>query len=342
MISGIGLLSVLPDELVETILTSLHPLDVAAFARTCRRARMFVYEPRGDYLWRTLFLAYPFDDPRRTVAHATLGGKESPPVDWETLLKRRVKAEHSYVGKSSEHALKLEVMETLVDVLDNSELWERLSVTYNTSANLVWLAKLYPTHIKALCETWPVVDYMTLQEHPQNFHKLLSAFGGGYCRRDRPTATPSLSRDIARCRVYDTSNYNESNLYGPFLPCNNENQWSKPNPDWILVDAIISVVVEAGSDATRVPEDAPWDSWDTSTPTGLTGFTPYGSWFGIVTLGTPGAICTSSSVDTDWAGVEGYWKRLVPFMDAEYVSITTMVAFYAFIDNFSGKFSVGF
>lgn len=92
-----------PSELTEHILTFCHPRDVARVAQTCKQFRSLVYDAPDQYLWRELFLLYPFDDLRKSVAppppapvtmkaHVS-DGLADLAVHWRAELQRRVHAE---------------------------------------------------------------------------------------------------------------------------------------------------------------------------------------------------------------------------------------------------------
>ena len=79
----------IPAEITEHALTFLHPLDIAQFSQTCHLASTMVYGSSDQYLWRQLFLAHPFDDPRKYID----GRNASVPCNWLKVLQSRVRAE---------------------------------------------------------------------------------------------------------------------------------------------------------------------------------------------------------------------------------------------------------
>nr|VWP02542.1 Putative transcriptional repressor [Ganoderma boninense] len=104
----------LPVEVVERILTTSDPRDVARFAQTCRYAHKLVYEPDDQFLWRELYLGHPFDDLRKAVhvpkgqrtvfTNAEIEGAQMPQdsasstvdesqLQWRSELQRRIQAE---------------------------------------------------------------------------------------------------------------------------------------------------------------------------------------------------------------------------------------------------------
>jgi len=94
-------------------------------------------------------------------------------------------------------------------------------------------------------------------------------------------------RDIrtrSRCLVYDLRNYHVANLWGPYLD-------GKVN--WTHMDSIINVIT---SNLREQPSE-----YIPRPPTGIKAIRPYSA---------PGDYTGS-----DWAGVEGTWRRYVCFMD---------------------------
>lgn len=79
----------IPEEIAEQTLVLCHPRDVASFAQTCRAAWSFVNDTKDQYLWRQLFLLFPFDDPRTTCR----GPRLDIQFNWKTELQHRLRAE---------------------------------------------------------------------------------------------------------------------------------------------------------------------------------------------------------------------------------------------------------
>ncbi|KAE9395927.1 hypothetical protein BT96DRAFT_1042571 [Gymnopus androsaceus JB14] len=101
----------------------------------------------------------------------------------------------------------------------------------------------------------------------------------------------SARRIQSRCFVYDIRNYKPINQWGPFLDDGSVN--------WLHIEHLANVVL------INLRELPPL--WATTIPPlGLENTRAYSA---------PGPHC-----DTDWAGVEGTWRRYVCFMDYRYVS----------------------
>ena len=87
------MISIVPPELAERTLALCHFRDIATFAWTSRRAYALVYRLSDQYLWRILFLCFPFDDPRLSVCTCTTPPAHPKAVDWRAKLQRRLQAE---------------------------------------------------------------------------------------------------------------------------------------------------------------------------------------------------------------------------------------------------------
>src|SRR6267154_1010881 len=124
----------IPSEITEQALTLCHPRDVASFSQTCRKAYRLVYGSPDQYLWRQLFLQFPFDDPRQ-MQFAFL---EDSQVNWRDELHRRMEAQLSACRKNSTLEDLLKAIETFVSAVRSvapvTRGHERVS-----SPNLLWV-----------------------------------------------------------------------------------------------------------------------------------------------------------------------------------------------------------
>jgi hypothetical protein len=98
-----------------------------------------------------------------------------------------------------------------------------------------------------------------------------------------------LIRTRSRCQVYDLRNYHQDNDWGPFNVTAGE-------VDWTHIESIINVVSMNLSDR---PSHWP----DTRPRYGLEATRAYSA---------PG---TTALATSDWAGIEGHWRRYVCFLD---------------------------
>ena len=84
-------LVLLPPEIIEQVLLLLDPLDVAIVSQTCKTFYNLIYRTRDNHLWRALYLAQPFDDPRRSVT-PRLAPIPPERIDWKGSLQAFVRA----------------------------------------------------------------------------------------------------------------------------------------------------------------------------------------------------------------------------------------------------------
>ncbi|KAG1769605.1 hypothetical protein EDD22DRAFT_868420 [Suillus occidentalis] len=272
----------IPSEVIEHALTLCHPRDVASFSQTCREARRIVYGNLDQYLWRQLFLLFPFDDPRQTPSLFQENGQ----FNWRKELHRRMEAQLIACRTSSTLEDLLTAIESFVSVVRSAApvTWgyERVS-----SPNLLWV-------VEVLQSTNMLRSPLLLsQEGNQSLARLrayLALTLDEYDDDDIEGKERLKSiRTRSRCQVYDLRNYHQDNNWGPFNVTRGE-------VDWTHVESIINVVSMNLSDR---PHDWP----DTRPRYGLEATRAYSA---------PG---TAALATGDWAGIEGHWRRYVCFMD---------------------------
>lgn len=275
----------IPSEVIEHALTLCHPRDVASFSQTCREARRLVYGNLDQYLWRQLFLLFPFDDPRQTPSLFQEDGQ----FNWRKELHRRMEAQLIASRTSSTLEDLLMAIESFISVVRSAApvTWgyERVS-----SPNLLWV-------VEVLQSTNMLRSPLLLsQEGNQSLARLrayLALTLDEYDDDDVEGKERLKSiRTRSRCQVYDLRNYHQDNDWGPFNVTRGE-------VDWTHVESIINVVSMNLSDR---PHDWP----DTRPRYGLEATRAYSA---------PG---TAASATGDWAGIEGHWRRYVCFMDYRY------------------------
>jgi len=318
------MISTVPPELAERTLALCHFRDVAAFAQTCRRAYALVYRSADQYLWRTLFLSFPFDDPRLAVANGDgpPGGGlqlQSPhlmnnknknknknnKVDWRTKLQRRVRAE----GIARRDGDRREVVGVLLECIREAAAPRGTCTTTArgrpSSHNLSWVTK-----VLTLDESPWIERYLRLErlESPSLMHDLFSDIeklrahlalsldrGAG---AEAPEKLRVLRR-VSRAHVYDLRNYARDAHWGPFTDAGEHVNWSH-------VNAIVTVITMNLRDfGVHWPKDFKPQAM----VQGLEACRPYSA---------PGSLKRSPH---DWAGVEGQWMRIVCFCDYRYVSM---------------------
>lgn len=315
----------IPQELIERSLTFCHPNDVAAFARTCKTAHPLVYGTTDQYLWRSLFLGYPFDNPRRAVTHVRA---RAGTFDWRGELQRRVAAER-WLSSGSD-ILEDEAIRAFCDVLDQThpgdspQAWDELGVQ-SESHNLQWLARVLKVD-----ERQNAHDVLSRTEQRQDTR--IGQLGGrlrAYLALSRDGLAPwmddmraplepyaierlKLIRRQSRTDVYSLTKYNVQNSYGPFLPYVPEKKEYPVN--WWQVDAIVNVVALNVRDCCRQMFANPTNTVTDSTaptrpPMGLDATRAYTA---------PKSL---EEPEGDWAGVTGKWRRFVCFMDYRQVTM---------------------
>jgi hypothetical protein len=289
------MLSTVPPELTERTLSLCHPRDVAAFAQTCRRAYILVYQSSDQYLWRTLFLSYPFDDPRLTTGSSSSSSSHSK-VDWREKLQRRVRAEQiaRHDGDRRE----------FVDVLLECIREAAPCAPRESSHNISWATTVLAIEVSPWIEQFlrlglfepPSLEHLTLDAENLRAHLALS-LDHGAC----PDALEKLKilRRMSRAYVYDLRNYTGEAHWGPFTSaCDCVN--------WRHINAIVTVITMNLRDfGVHWPNE----------------FRPQGTILGLEACRAYSAPGTLKRSSLDWAGVEGYWMRIVCFCDYRYASV---------------------
>jgi hypothetical protein len=324
------MISTVPPELAERTLALCHFRDVAAFAQTCRRAYVLVYRSADQYLWRTLFLRFPFDDPRLAVGSGdSAGGRtglhSAPPphlpnenenenektkdgkVDWRAKLQRRVQAERI----ARHDGDRREVVSVMLECIREAAAPRATCTTSargrpsSPSHNLSWVTK-----VLTLEESPWIGRFLRLEqlESPSPRHGLSSdveklrahlalsldpGAGAGAPEKLR------VLRRTSRAQVYDLRNYAREGHWGPFTDAGEHVNWSHAN-------AIVTVITMNLRDfGVHWPKEFKPQGM----VQGLEACRPYSA---------PGSLKRSPH---DWAGVEGQWMRIVCFCDYRYVSM---------------------
>ncbi|KAI0076228.1 hypothetical protein K474DRAFT_1279125 [Panus rudis PR-1116 ss-1] len=265
-----------PVEIAEEILAYCHPRDVARVSQTCRQFHSIVYE--GDrYLWRALFLSYPFDDPRQFSSSPSNASKvdQADDYDWMGEVQRRVYAEIVVLSGRKGRDL-TPILRTL------------LSGAALQSYNITWLEKI-------LKDTDILRDESTNSEELSLRHQLRSYISLSYDTKRSPFL--KQLRLQSRCCVYDLRNYNAANLWGPYTIVEGEIR-----PNWKHVESIINVVTLNMRELDDIPAGFMLFRGKFRKPS-LERTRAYSA---------PG---TRNRKPHDWAGVEGTWRRIVAFMD---------------------------
>ncbi|THH07094.1 hypothetical protein EW145_g3628 [Phellinidium pouzarii] len=280
------MLSDLPLEIVEQILSWSTLVAIARFAQTCRVYHSLIYEARDQHLWRTLFLAdlgvFRVDDPRK--CRTPLGEPLVPPgvdFDWRSGLQRRVLAETIIAKPASCNADELNVvLATLVGMALNTPPATAAYTSSEISLNLVWLAA--QSGLGAFLEYWHARRHTLTPEQRQRLAHLHTLFG---------LTTSDFSpahRVESRAYVYDMCKYRAENEWGPFRLDGSVN-WEH----LLAVQHVMAMYI------VMPPKDL---------VNFTTGFLPY------CQTELPGKQTSSVRYD-DWAGVEGTYTCSFCFID---------------------------
>ena len=279
------MISIVPPELTERILSLCHPKDVASFSRTCRRAYTLVYRSSDQYLWRTLFLDYPFDDPR--LSHG------SSEVDWCTKLRRRVRAERIARRDGNRH----EFVEVLLECFREAAPW----VPNESSHNLSWVTAVLTVEgspwIEKRLRLGLSPEYFASGTEKLRAHLALSLDHGAGTEASEKLR---VLRRTSRAYVYNLWNYIEEAHWGPFT-------YGGDYVDWSHVNAFVTVITMNLRDFGS--------NW-------LKKFRPPATVQGIEACRAYSAPGTLQRSLLDWAGVEGQWLRIVCFCDYRYVPMS--------------------
>jgi hypothetical protein len=272
------MIGILPTELVQYTLTFCRPKDVAAFSRTCRQSHTLVYESEGQFLWRELFLAVPFDN------LATCPDRDpKSPCDWEGELQSRTRAETlvtlSYDDmRTRDHDSISNAFDTLIRVL--------LTSPPAGSKNLGWLATTaarsfvfndYDHFPRFLSNTQPVHQLLALSWDTWG----LGMSMGGLKER--------ILED-ARYFVYNLSKYSAKSNWGVFCLSGSEGGVPIFTANWEHIKHCMVIILRHGEGVDLPP-------------------------FGFRNAIAYTAPDSRLRAGDDWAGVEGVWLRDVCFLD---------------------------
>ena len=282
----------LPPETLEDVLVQSDPLDVAAFAQTCRFTRALVYHTSDQHLWRVLYLAQPLDDPRRCVSHAGRPHPSpltAPGPDWKRELQRFVRARtvlrHPARCRPAERAA---VLQTLLDLVCNVPP-RTPGLAFDAfepgSLNLRWVAGALRTGgfldvIEGDDDEDSDVEWT--EEERQLFARLHVYFGL------TPRDSEPGRRVASRAYVYSMRNCTAESGYGPFA------RDGSFRVNWVHVQAVHHAVSMHLVGARDVGDDDD-DEDDEVVPMSM----PYIQ---------PVLILLEDSDGQDWAGISGMWR----------------------------------
>ncbi|KAI0032480.1 hypothetical protein K488DRAFT_85783 [Vararia minispora EC-137] len=276
--------TVLPPEIMEYAFTFADPVDIAAVNQTCKTIYN-VTAPLNTHFWRTLYLCYPFDDPRTHFPDA------AETFNWRYVFTSRIRAER----------FPNDIAHLLVTVADCLRTLPPHSSVL--SADLAWVERIVCERREIFHDEWPPtsacssedgvedqedsqVDLAIVGPIPKESRMFIRA---SLCRLLRPElASAAERRRAARSFVYDLRNYVETSVWGPLMP-------GARAPCWKHIDALISVIsANLGDFGFNCPEVL-------KPPT-----LRYGAEALRAYSAVPGRECST----IDWAGISGEWMRI--------------------------------
>jgi len=205
----------LPSETIEEILLHSDPLDVAAIAQSSRFFRSLVYHSPDQHLWRALYLAQPFDDPRECISQ---NGKPRTDIGWKGELQRIMRArtvlDNTTLCRPDEYYI---VLQTLLDMVCNVPPLSSLLAVGGISQNLLWVAAVLRGG-----EILDQINWIPTHEESQLRARLHTYFG-------LTDADAKRSKRVdSRAFVYNMRNYRWDKYETLFT-------WVKERPGLILL-----------------------------------------------------------------------------------------------------------
>jgi hypothetical protein len=277
-------LALIPPEIIEQVLLFLDPLDVATFSQTCKKFHHLVYPPRDNHLWRALYLAQPFDDPRRAVTpHLDRSPPES--VDWKGSLQAIIRARTVLLDPSKCRPGEREVvLRTLIKMLRGATPATSFGGNNTLSENLIWLVAMLRDGVFLTCDD--DAPGSSTEAEVQMRAYLLVHLGL------TPCDTTNANKAAALAFVYDLRNYGYDSSFGPYM------RDGTGRINWVHVHAVHRAIamhlVDLREDETFV--------------------------FPLIPISMP--YCQSVippaidlSKEHDWAGIEGLWHCSYSFID---------------------------
>jgi hypothetical protein len=290
-----AMLAILPPEIIEQILQLLDPLDVAMFSQACKDFYNLVYHNRDRHLWRALYLAQPFDDPRLSLTPRL---HHIPPedIDWKGSLQAIIRARTVLTDPSKcRPGERKDILRTLIQLLRGAAPAQSFGGC-NLSENLVWLVAMLRDGV-FLNEDVPGGPgggggcgsgggFIPDMEEVQMRAYLLTHLGL------TPSDATNANKAAALAFVYDMRNYRYDSSFGPFMSD------GSGRINWVHVHAIHRTIAMHLVD---LREGEPFV-------------------FPLIPISMP--YCQSvipPGIDLDkacdWAGIEGLWHCTFSFID---------------------------
>lgn len=270
----------LPPEILDQILSSMDPLDVASFSQTCRAYFNLVHRPKDNHLWRMLYLEQPFDDPRHSLTPRLY---RIPPgsIDWKGSLQAIIRARTVLADMSKCRPGEREtILRTLVKMLRSAPPAPSFGEKA-LSKNVVWLVAM-------LRDGFFLTDGLSRSTATELQLRAYLLVHLGLT----PSDSVSANKASARAFVYDIRNYRYDSNFGPYMSD------GSGRINWVHVYAIHRTIamhlVDLREDESFVFPLIPISM-------------PYCQ--SII----PGGLDLDKT--RDWAGIEGLWHCTFSFVD---------------------------
>jgi len=287
----------LPPEIVEEILVYCDPIDVAQVAETCSVMWDIIYRSEDSKLWRELYLAQPFDDPRDCVSEG--GQRRADPIPWKSELQRIIRARIVVCSEDPWSIIRsgelVTILKTFLDMVCYVPPRTNDSLE-DLSSNLLWVAAVLRLGFIDLLEASTLVT----EEERRLTARLHTYYGLTKVDGKR------ISRVKSRAYVYAMRNYHPDNKYGPFL--------SDGRVNWKHVQALHHVV-SMHMVTLREDEEFEYAVFPLSLP--------------YTQIIIPRDVLEEEK--SDWAGVNGSWAVSFCFCDHR-----DLLSEYSFVLSSSG------
>jgi hypothetical protein len=273
-------IALLPPEIIEQVLLLLDPIEVAMFSQTCNRFYELIHHTRDNHLWRALYLAQPFDDPRHSVTPRL---DRVPPecIDWKGSLQSIIRARTVLTDPSKcRPGERAALLRTLIKLLRGAAPTPSFGGT-GLSENLVWLVAMLRDGV-FLNEDAPGSTPGEVQMRAY----LLTHLG------ITPNDATNANKAAALGFVYDMRNYRYDSSFGPYMTD------GSGRINWVHLHAIHRTVAMHLVDLREgepfvfplIPVSMPY--CQSVIPPGL-----------------------DLNKERDWAGIEGLWHCTFSFID---------------------------
>ena len=200
--------ALIPQEIFERVLAFLDPLDVASFSQTSKQHNNLVYHSGDNYLWRALYLAQPFDDPRLALT-PRLERTSMESIDWKGSLQAIIRARTLLNNPSKCRPGEREtIFRTFISMLRGATAAHSFCEK-TLSKNLIWLV--------AMLRDGAFLNDGILPSSSSPTEAQLRAYLLVHLGLT-PSDARSVNKAAARAFVYDMRNYCFDGQFGPYLP----------------------------------------------------------------------------------------------------------------------------